>query len=147
MKRPIVSYLIIILILFVSFGALFGGFSLIKDPTGNELKIPSNYLEDSFFNNYFYPGLILFFIIGIFPLFLVYGLIDKKSLKFLNFLKFYSDFSWQLNFLIYYSLALIIWIDVQIIFVPYFFLQPVISLIGVIILFLSLFPSIREYYK
>lgn len=147
MKKPILIYPLILLILFVSIGALFGGFSLISDPSGSSLKLPENYLKDSFFKDYFIPGIILFSVLGVIPLILIYGIFMKNSLNFLNKFRVYKDLLWQWNFLVYYGFGLIIWINVQIMFVPYFILQPIISLIGVLIIVLTFFNSIREYYK
>jgi len=146
MKKPVGVYFIILIVLFVSISAIFGGFSLIKDPTGNLIQFPNNYLKNTFFGNYLIPGLILFLVLGIFPLFLVYGLIKKDSLKFLEFFNIYNDLRWQFSFTIYYGIVLIIWIDVQIMLVPYIILQPIISGIGIIILALSLSKEFRRYY-
>ncbi|VVB78432.1 Uncharacterised protein [uncultured archaeon] len=145
MKKPLVLYFLIILILFVSVCGIFGGWNLIKDPTGKSLQFPDNYLKNTIFQDYFFPGIILFTIIGIFPLLIIYGII-KNSLDFLEIFNIYKDEKWQFSFIIYYGIILIVWIDVQIIMVPYFILQPIISLIGVVIILLSLSSSIREHF-
>lgn len=59
---------VIILLLFNSLGALFGGWSLIADPTGADLKLPANLLANSPFKNYFIPGIMLLTLIGLFSL-------------------------------------------------------------------------------
>ena len=146
-KRPKLLYFIIIIILLISISAILSGFQLIKDPSGKLLEFPQNFLENTFFHSYLIPGIILFLVIGILPLFLIYGIFRKNSLGFLEYFNFYKDKKWQFSFLIYYGFALIIWINVQTIFIPFFFLQPVISLIGVLIIFLSLFENIRNYYN
>ena len=64
----------IVLLLFNGFGALYGGLSLITDPTGGKLKLPLSYLETTPFNNYLIPGIVLLCVNGIFP-FIVLALI------------------------------------------------------------------------
>ncbi len=146
MKRPIRIYFLSVILFLVSLNALVSGFSFMIDPSGSLIKFPENYLRDTFFRNYFIPGIFLFFIIGFMPLFLLYGLLDKNSLKFLNRFKVYRSESWQFNFLIYYGFTLLIWINVQVIFIPYFFLQSIISFIGILVIFISLFDSTRKYF-
>jgi hypothetical protein len=60
--------LAIILLLFNGTGALFGGWSLIQDPTGSDLKLPLSLLKHSPFNDYFVPGIILFVANGVYSL-------------------------------------------------------------------------------
>ena len=58
--------LTILLLLFNGTGALFGGWSLISDPTGQDLHLPTGLLEPSPFTDFFIPGVVLFTSIGIF---------------------------------------------------------------------------------
>jgi len=58
----------ILLMLFNAMGALFGGWSLIQDPTGRDLQMPMSFLEHSPFKDYFIPGIILLTVNGIFCL-------------------------------------------------------------------------------
>lgn len=57
-----------LLLLFNGTGALFGGWSFIQDPSGNDLKIPIAYLEHSPFKDFLIPGIILFIINGLFSM-------------------------------------------------------------------------------
>ena len=57
-----------LLLLFNGTGALFGGWSLITDPTGDDIQLPIAYLEHSPFRNFLIPGIILFSLIGVFSL-------------------------------------------------------------------------------
>jgi hypothetical protein len=50
---------------FVALGALPCGVLLMLYPNGTVLKMPLSMLEDSPFTNFFWPGLILFAVIGI----------------------------------------------------------------------------------
>ncbi len=55
----------IILLLFNSIGALWGGAGLIYDPSGEFMQMPLDFLTHSPFNNYLIPGIILFTINGL----------------------------------------------------------------------------------
>jgi hypothetical protein len=58
----------ILLLLFNGIGAIFGGWSLIQDPTGGDLKLPLSHLEHSPFSDFFIPGIILLVANGVFSL-------------------------------------------------------------------------------
>ncbi len=55
------NILLLIISAFVSISAVFGGLGLIFK---NGLDIPIEYLNGSIFNSYFWPGIILIFVIG-----------------------------------------------------------------------------------
>jgi len=59
----------IALLFFNAFSAMYGGSSLIYDPTGDFLQLPIELLESSPFSNFIIPGIILFTVNGLFNLF------------------------------------------------------------------------------
>lgn len=61
-----------LLLLFNSCGALYGGWQLITDPTGNKLGMPLSVLQYSPFNSFLMPGIILFLANGIFGFIVLY---------------------------------------------------------------------------
>jgi hypothetical protein len=65
MKRAIVI-LSAALLLLNGAGAIYGGLGLITDPTGSKLQMPLSYLDNSPFNSYLIPGIILLAVNGIF---------------------------------------------------------------------------------
>ena len=69
-----------LLLLFNRTGALFGGWSFIQDPTGSDLQIPTTYLEQSPFNAFLIPGIVLFTVNGVLSLVtLVWTLMQWKQ--------------------------------------------------------------------
>jgi len=65
MKEKQLYLYIIILHAFVGIGGLFGGIGIIIDPSGDGYGVSVDLLKNSPFNDFFIPGLFLFFIIGI----------------------------------------------------------------------------------
>ena len=59
----------IALLFFNAVSALYGGGSMIFDPTGAFLQLPIELLEFSPFNSFLIPGIILFTVNGLFNLF------------------------------------------------------------------------------
>jgi len=97
----------IILLLFNAISALFGGWSLMSDPSGETMDIPLRFLEHSPFENFRVPGVILFITNGIFSLLFAVMIV----LKFMNY-------SWLV---IFQGFILIGWLIVQIIMIRDFY--------------------------
>ncbi len=123
------------LIIFQGISGLSGGVGLVLDPTGESLRIPLSWLENSPFDDYLIPALILLIVLGLFPLVVFYGLLKKWS------------WSWYAALIV--GAALIIWIGVEISIIGYH-PQPPLQLIygslGLIILVFVLMPSVRRFY-
>ncbi|MBK9291768.1 MAG: hypothetical protein IPM52_09105 [Bacteroidetes bacterium] len=68
MANKLFKTLIIAILVINSTGAFYGGLSLIADPTGQRLQMPLSYLEKSPFTDYFWPGVVLFAVNGLFGL-------------------------------------------------------------------------------
>jgi hypothetical protein len=69
----------IVLLFIVSLNALAAGYSFIKDPSGNGLRITTDYLKSSApFDNYLIPGVVLFILIGIISSIIAVLAIAKK---------------------------------------------------------------------
>lgn len=75
----------IILMSFVGLTALYGGWSLMMDPSGLALQMPVEKLKRSPFEDFFIPGTILFFILGCGSL-LVLPIVLKGTPKATNFI-------------------------------------------------------------
>ena len=100
------QYALMGLLLFQGISGLFGGLALVWDSTGEILQMPLSMLEGSPFNTYFIPGLILLFILGVFPLVVCYGLWKRKA--------------WSLSGSFLVSIALLIWIGVEFVMICYY---------------------------
>ena len=126
------QYVLLGLLLFQGISGLFGGLALVWDSTGGILQMPVSMLEGSPFNTYFIPGLILLFILGVFPLVVCYGLWKRKA--------------WSLSGSFLVSIALLIWIGVEIVMVGYHSeppLQLIYGLTGMALLILSQMSSAK----
>ena len=129
-------YTLIILMLFQGISGLIGGIALVIDPSGELLQMPLSMLEGSPFDTFLIPGIILLTILGIFPMCVVYGLWVRLN------------WAWMGSLLV--SVALIIWIGVEIWMVGYHTeppLQLIYGLLGLILLVLVLMPSVRNQFK
>jgi hypothetical protein len=133
-SRPFPIYLLLILLAFQAVSGLFGGAVLILDPSGSSIQLPLILLKSSPFINFLIPGIILFLILGIFPL-IVFYLIRKNKPR-----------AWQCSLLV--GTALLIWIGVEVAMIGYHSqppLQLIYGVIGLLILIITLLPSVKSY--
>jgi len=141
--------ILISLLLFLGLGALGGGALLIISPSGELLGgLPLSILHHSPFNDFLIPGIILFLVLGLSPCLLVVALIKRPTNRFAEYFNFFKDMYWGWSYSIYVAFALIIWIQVETIFVQSVgWLQTFYMLYAIPIIFIALLPQIRTLYK
>lgn len=145
MKRPLILFPLLLLHLLLGIGALYGGWMLMTDADGFGVK--PEWLEHSPFRSYILPGIILFVINGVFPLFIAWGLFRKPVWHRAGLFNIYPERHWAWTYSLFSGLGLIIWINVQITMVPFFWLQPVFLTVGLLILIFTLWPGLMRYYQ
>jgi hypothetical protein len=146
MKRPYEVYVLCLLLLFLSVGAIYGGISLIISPDGSMLKMDSGWLNLIPFSSFLIPGIILFVFLGIIPLFSLTGLFYRKKIPAVNFLNIYPGKNWGWTFSLYSGIICITWIIIQQMLTDFFFLQPIIAAVGVLIVVICLMPCVQRFY-
>lgn len=133
--RPVSLYVLMAALLFQGMSGVVGGLGLVTDPTGRAVGLPISWLQGSPFNDYLVPGLILLLGLGVFPLFVLYGL--------------WARYAWAWIAALVVGLALIVWIGAEILIIGYYAqppLQLIYGVLGFAIVALSVFPSVRAYY-
>ena len=141
--------ILLILLSFLALSAIGGGGALIISPSGKLLGgLPLSILERSPFHNFLFPGIILFLVLGVFPGLLVFALLKKPASHLAERINFFKDMHWSWSFSIYQAFALIIWIQVETIFVQGVgWLQTFYMLLAIPIIFVALLPQVRNLYK
>ena len=137
------------LLVFLSLSAIGGGGALIISPSGKLLGgLPLSILERSPFNDFLIPGIILFVILGLIPGLLVIALLKKPSCLLLERINFFKDMHWAWSYSIYEAFALIIWIQVETIYVQGVgWLQTFYMLFSIPLILVALLPQVRNLYK
>lgn len=147
MKRPIPLYLLCLPHILLGTSATAGGGMLLLKPDGSLLGMDPRWLDHSPFNSYLIPALLLFTLVGLFPLFTIVGLLLKPEWKWMNALNLYSNRYWAWTYSLYSGIIVITWITVQLIMTQYFWLQPVMIFIGLLMIVLTLIPSVMKYFE
>jgi hypothetical protein len=149
MNPIVLRNLLIFLLVFLGLGALGGGSLLIISPSGELLGgLPLSILDHSPFNDFLIPGIILFLVLGLAPCLLAMALIKKPASRKAEKLNFFKDMYWGWSFCIYIAFGLIIWIQVETIFIQGVgWLQTFYMLYAIPIILVALLPQIRSLYK
>jgi hypothetical protein len=144
---PVEVYLLCLLHVALGISAFAGGASLMIEPDGSLLGIKQSWLQHSPFANYFIPGLFLFLLNGIFPFLILFGLIFKPDWKIFDQFNIYKDKHGAWTYSLLSGIIVLIWIIIQQLMAIYFWLQPLIAAIGLLIIIITMMPSVVRYYS
>jgi hypothetical protein len=145
-KRPKILYFLFLILLSTGFSAIIGGLMFIIKPDGSLMGMETKWLSNSGFPNYLIPGIFLFLFIGVFPMYTFLGLLLKFKSDWIERLNIYKDRYSSWTFYLYSGIILISWIDIQMSLTQFFWLQPVIIAIGLLIIVITMLPSVIKYY-
>lgn len=121
---------------------------LILYPEGDFFEIPTEVLNDSPFDNFLIPGIILLVLLGLFPLFVFITLILKPDWHWVNRFNVYSHHHFSWTFALYSSIILVLWMNFQFMFIGCGdIIQTIYSFIGIGMIMLTLVPSVIRYYS
>lgn len=147
-SKTVEIYILILTVAILALGAIYGGISLMNDPSGSTIKLPITLLEGKIFSNYLIPGVILFLVLGFFPLFLIFPLIFQPNWPIINKLNIYKSYHWAWTYTLYSAIILIIWINIQMMILGTgSVIQGIFGLLGVALLILTLTPAVKRHYR
>lgn len=139
----------LLLLAFLGLSAIGGGGALIISPSGKLLGgLPLSILKNSPFADFLIPGIILFVVLGLVPTLLIFALRKKTSSALAEHFNFFKDMHWAWSFSIYVAFALIIWIQVETMYIQGVgWLQTFYMLLSIPLIFVALLPRVRDFYK
>lgn len=145
--HPTALWLLKTVLWVLAISALIPGMELMHDPTGKGVGFPEGYLAGAPFPNYFIPGLLLTVFVGVLSLAAWWALWKKPASAFCQRLSPFPDTHWAWALALASGLVLMTWIIVQVLMVPYFFLQPLLFVWGASIVLLCFSKGVRAYYR
>jgi len=148
MKRNSATNILLTLLALLGLGAIFGGGVFIISPKGDLFGMPLSFLDNSPFNTFLVPGIILFTILGIAPICIAIALLKKPAYRIAELFNFYKDMYWGWTYCIYIAFALIIWIQIEMtILRAVHWSHTLYMFYAIAILFVALLPQVRNFYK
>lgn len=140
--------LLIVLMALLGIGAIYGGGLLIISPSGEMLGTPISMLEPSPFDTFLIPGIILFSVLGVIPLLITFALIYKFEINLFARLNIFNDMHWAWSYSVYIAFALLIWIQLQMVFLNAVHWAYTLYIFwAIVMLLILLLPQIRNHYK
>ena len=147
-RRLFTFWPLVTLVFLIGVSALISGPMLFLAPDGHLMQWSVEVLKGSPFSNFVIPGIILFVLIGVYPLFVGYGLLTRTAWNGPNVINPFKQFHWAWIASVVVGIIMLIWIGVETLLLGYIsFLQPVIMVWGLLILVLPLIPANRQYYS
>ncbi|MCQ2009434.1 MAG: hypothetical protein ABF629_08380 [Sporolactobacillus sp.] len=146
--KTISCFILIILHFFLGVGAVFGGGALILSPDGTLLHMPLELLKYTAFDSFLIPGIILFSVLGLYPIYIAFLLIFEKPMLIGERIRFDSSASGAWNHSLYIGFLLIGWITIEaylmhdIVFIHVFYI-----FLGLAIQAVTVLPSVKKHYS
>ena len=146
MQRPLAVWPLVLLLLFLMTGGLYGGFAMLTDPTGSSLQL-TEVLPLLPVPDYTLPGLFLIIVMGLAPLVLTYGLLARPNWNGVNKSSRWSGYHWAWTGTLGLGMTLAIWLIVQGLLIGFSSpIQYITAVDGFLIVLLLLVPGMRRFY-
>lgn len=146
LNRPATLLALLALLVVLGIGGLYGGAALLMEPSGAVLGVDRSLLESVPIGDFLLPGLFLLIVMGLLPLLAAYGAWTLADWSWLQRVNPWRDFHWSWGLARVIAVLLILLIGLEFLMwgnaSP---LQPIMLAIGLAILVLCGYPSIRRY--
>ena len=114
-------------------------------PDGHLIQMPFSHLKNSPFPDFFIPGLLLFLFNGVFLVAVAYSLWKLPAWRWPDSLNPFKKYHWSWAASLAAGAILIVWIIVQIQWIPFGALHIIVLAWGVLIILIALLPGVRQY--
>ncbi len=147
MKRPLPLWILVLWLVFLAFGGLYGGITMLLDPSGallgTEEILPLLPVPD-----FVLPGLFLLFVMGIAPLALVFGLLARPNWPWAGVLTRWSGHYWAWTGTLALGVILLLWLTLQAVMIGFNTgIQYVMVVNALALLGSALWPSVKRMYR
>jgi len=151
-SRPAAVYVLIALEAVLALLGFASGGSFLTDPSGASHDMDLSVLEGTPIGDYFLVGLFFVIAYGALPILALVGLWKLPRWRWTDTVNKWTGQNWSWTVTIATGIILIVWIAVEVMFIgspegfPRF-LQIMMTIFGVVIVFLSILPRVRAYAR
>ncbi len=147
MKQPLTLWILLLWLVFLAFGGLYGGIAMLLDPSGASMGVDV-LLPHLPVPDFVLPGLFLFFVMGLAPLVLTFGLFARPNWPWAEALSRWSGHYWAWTGTLALGVVLLLWLAVQAVMIGFSAaIQYVMVVNGLALLGFALWPSVRNAYR
>lgn len=144
---PTSVWILIALQFLLGLGALAGGGCFILAPDGSIMHMPLSMISSSPFTSFLIPGIILFTLVGVYPILVTYSLWKMPAWNWPNVINPFKKMHWSWAGSLAAGVIVILWITVEVTFTGIGVLHYVYWAWGIVLIALTLLPSVREYCR
>ncbi|MBC8161160.1 MAG: hypothetical protein H7Z42_08060 [Roseiflexaceae bacterium] len=145
--RTRIVWALIILQFLLGLGAALGGGLLVLAPDGHFLQMPLDMLRTTPFATFLLPGILLFTMVGLYPLAVAYSLFARPAWSWPDRINPFKTIEWAWAASLAAGVVVIVWICVQMILLGAVAFAHVLYLgWGIAIIVLTLAPTVRQSY-
>ena len=144
-SNPFALNALILLLVLLALGALFGGGAFLLAPDGHLIQMPISHLKNSPFKDFLIPGAFLFTFLGIYPTAVAYSLWKRPAWRWPDRINPFKQFHWSWAASLSAGVIVLIWIMVEMLWVPIGFVHFLYLGWGTLLLVLTLLPGVRGY--
>ncbi|MFO8150466.1 MAG: hypothetical protein R6T93_09225 [Trueperaceae bacterium] len=146
MVRRLALAVLVVSLLFLAFGGLYGGVEMLRDPGGGSLGMDV-VLPQLPVTDFVWPGVFLLTVMGLVPIVLAYGLVARPAWGWVAALSRWSGYHWAWTGTLAIGLVLGVWLAVQGWMIGFAWpIQFVTAGNGVAIVVLALLPVVRRSF-
>jgi hypothetical protein len=147
-RRPIALWPLLAVMGFLSIGGFVGGVSFVVDRTGSGLGAQLSWLDETPVTDFLLPGLFLLVLYAIGSAILIVGLTWRFSPGPLGRLDRWLGYHWSWAGTLLVGSVLVGWILYEFTIIPnVIVLQPILIVVGILMVAISMLPSMRRYYR
>jgi hypothetical protein len=145
-QRPLALWPLLLLLILLGAGGLYGGIVMLIDPTGGLLQL-TEVLPLLPVSDYILPGLFLLVAMGLAPVALTFGLLTRPKWNWAQPLSGWSRHHWAWTGTLGLGVTLAIWLFVQGLLIGFNWpIQHITAANGALIILLALTPAVRRFY-
>lgn len=146
-RRPLGLWLLMGVLLLLSINGCYGGLAFLLDPSGRLLGVTPELLSRvPLVTTFLLPGLFLLIVMGLLPLALIAALWRRPKWGALDAISAATREHWAWAAALAFSIVTLGWISVQVLLIGYYGgPQLFVIAIGLILLLLTLLPSVRRH--
>ncbi len=146
MKRPLILWPLLFLLLFLAVGGLYGGIAMLVDPAGDMIGL-AHILPELPVSDFILPGLFLLIVMGLAPLVLFYGLLSRPAWNRVDNMFRWSGHHWAWTGTLLLGIVLAIWLIYQAFLIGFEWpIQYITAADGFLIILFLLMPGMRTFY-
>jgi hypothetical protein len=146
MKRPLMLWPLILVLILLALGGFSGGIPMLADPAKGGYLNFGEMLPELPVSNFILPGLFLLVVMGLLPLFLSYALIARPIWGWLDRLFQWSGHHWAWSGCLVLVGIIAIWLTYEGCLIGWFPITYITAILGLLIFLFSMAPSVRKFY-